>query len=257
MTINTLKMICGDRGFIDNSPYSTKSFISLLLFDYISKSEIPNTIVIDLNLLTNNVEEIEFYEDVESNEIPFYIPEFGDEFQAWDYENYLFEINTPQEEAGYISFIPLTQGGYIIKRKWFIEDSVQRKETLYNETMKIDNFEEFIKNRFGVTGKKLPSFQRIRYDVNFESLITGHVFGVYFDYSYLHSDKTKVLCQCELEYIRTRSIKEIDENEMLEQFNDLANYMDSFFAKRDIKTNRGVYSKLSFLQTVSKENAYE
>lgn len=385
MRNDILKMICAERGYIDNSPVSTQSFISLMIRNYIlGLNEIPNTIVLDLDILNNDIKEFkfydsdtnenvfttningelfsgmqvdsevissvtnkekvflplylqyeiydniylyshlrtlnnkmlfvfsgiipskqidksnllikfkekhrenalflnnhqcyytrlfngeeiefkytlpnntdiwtlnqEFYNEVESNSIPFYIPEFGDEFQLWDYENYLYEISYPIDEAGYISFIPLTKGGYTIKRKWFIDDSLKRKEEHYQISGEIDNFNDYIKERFGVTGKELPSFQRIRYDVNFESLLTGHVFGVFFDYSYTHSDESKALCQCELEYIRTRSIKDFDENEMLAQFNELANYLDDFFAKRNIQTKRGVYSKLSFLKEIN------
>ncbi|AHN24192.1 hypothetical protein FCT18_20240 [Lysinibacillus sphaericus] len=387
MKNNLLKLICGERGYIDKSPVITQSFISVMFDQSISSGKIPNTIVIDIDKLENKIREIEiydsknkkssykqifnekfitgmqvnseiipieifktkillplclmyekdceiylfsylrilnnkilfifsgkefrekidknnlltlfqekhrqnalffnnhqcyynklfkgeeieykytlpkngdiwkltqdFYNDVKLNKIPEYIPEFGDEFQSWDYENYLFEINSPIEERGYISFIPLTKGGYTIKRKWFSEDSVKRREVHYKETEKISDYKKYIHDRFGVTGRELPSFQRIRYDVNFESILTGHVFGVYFDYSYLHSDETKVLCQCELEYIRTRSINRNDEREMLEQFNELANYMDKFFKERAIPTNRGVYSKLSFLKNCIKEN---
>lgn len=199
----------------------------------------------------------EFYSEIKSGKVPFFVPEFGDEFQSWDYENYLYEISQPKEEAGYISFIPLSKGGYTIKRKWFLGDQLKRREEHYHEPQKIKDFKKYIEAEFNVNGIYLPSFQRIRYDVNFESLQTGHVFGLYFDYSYLHSDKKKVLCQCELEYIRTRSIKSYNEEEVLEQLNELAEYMDNFFKRRNIPTARGVYSKLSFLKDSMKEGNYE
>ena len=40
--------------------------------------------------------------------------EFGDEFQTWDYLNHLYDVPAPPTEQGYISFIPLSTGGYTV-----------------------------------------------------------------------------------------------------------------------------------------------
>ena len=56
----------------------------------------------------------------------------------------------------------------------------------------------------------MPPFQRVRYDVQCESMRTGHVYGIFFDRCSLLAAPEVVLSQCELEYRRSRSILDHD-----------------------------------------------
>ena len=58
--------------------------------------------------------------------------------------------------------------------------------------------------------QRLPTFRRIRYDVNVESLATGHYYGVFFDRCHLTAQPTVVMCQCEIEYCRSRTTQRAD-----------------------------------------------
>lgn len=190
---------------------------------------------------------IRLYNELRDGALAGFIVEYGDEFQTWDSLNYLFEIPGPSDEKGYISFCPLGTGGYAVKRKWFGEDAMRRGEKLFPEPGEIPDFETYITERFGVTGVRLPPFRRVRYDVNFESLATGNVFAILFDQSTV-LDSAAVLRQCELEYVRTRSVLPADEELVLREFDEITEWLEAYLPRIGIKTSRGVYSKLSFLK---------
>ena len=93
-------------------------------------------------------------------ELPGFIPEYGDEFQAWDYLNHLFAIPEPAEERGYVSFIPLSVGGYTIKRKWFDEDATRRGEKYQPAPAGIADLAEHVRVTMGLpAAEQLPPDQ--------------------------------------------------------------------------------------------------
>jgi hypothetical protein len=71
---------------------------------------------------------VEFRNAVSVGPLSGYLWEYRDDFQQWDFDNYLYEILGP-EEAGYISFIPDSLGTVVVKRKWFTEGAVRRRGT--------------------------------------------------------------------------------------------------------------------------------
>lgn len=186
---------------------------------------------------------------VREGELPGFIPEYGDEFQAWDYLNHLFAIPEPAEERGYVSFIPLSVGGYTIKRKWFDEDATRRGEKYQPAPAGIADLAEHVRVTMGLpAAEQLPTFRRIRYDLNLESLRTGHVFGIFFDHSVILDGPMAELIQGELEYIRTRSALRQAEAVVLEELEEVATWLEQFLAAEGLSSERGVYSKLSFLR---------
>lgn len=191
---------------------------------------------------------VRLYRSLREGAVPGFAMEFGDEFQTWDYLNHLYDVPAPPTEQGYISFIPLSTGGYTVKRKWFAEDSVRRGERHYKELGEVTDRRAYLKDRFGVEVHKLPSFRRVRYDVNIESLRTGHLYGIYFDHSRLVDHPEIALVQCELEYIRTRSVLVTDEADVFDELEQLAQWLEGFLASEGLCTTRGTYSKLSFLR---------
>lgn len=194
---------------------------------------------------------VRLYNELRDGALAGFIVEYGDEFQTWDTLNYLFEIQGPSDEKGYISFSPLAAGGYAIKRKWFGEDAMRRGEKLFREHGDIPNFGTYITERFGLTGIRLPPFRRVRYDVNFESLATGNVYAIVFDHSIV-LDGEAALRQCELEYVRTRSVLPANEEHVLHEFDEITEWLEGYLTRNGISTSRGVYSKLSFLKDLSR-----
>lgn len=193
---------------------------------------------------------VELYRELLGNALPGYVPEYRDEFQAWDYLNHLFEITGPEEERGYASFIPTTDGRHLLKRKWYAQDAFERREThTYGLDLADDGgFERHIREELKVRAVRLPSFRRVRYDINFESVRTGHVYGIFFDHCSLVGAREVTLNQCELEYLRSRVAVEPDEAEVLAEMGEIAAWLEAFLRARGLSDERGFYSKRTFLQ---------
>ncbi|MDM4721524.1 hypothetical protein QTQ03_18700 [Micromonospora sp. WMMA1363] len=194
---------------------------------------------------------VELYERLRAGSLPDYVMEYRDEFQAWDYLNHLFEVTGPTEaERGYASFIPTTDGKHLVKRKWYAEDTFERREThTYGLDLADDGgFERYVREELKVTAVRLPSFRRVRYDVNFESVRTGHVYGIFFDHCSLVDARTVTLNQCELEYLRSRTAIEPNEAEVLAEIAEIAEWLESFLRAHDLNAERGFYSKRTFLK---------
>jgi hypothetical protein len=190
---------------------------------------------------------VEIYQKLRKDELKGYIMEYRDEFQQWDYINYLYEIPEPLEEQGYISFIPSTDGKVIVKRKHYNVDQFMRGEIQYKTSIDVP-FEQYIKEKYGVTPVQLPPFRRVRYDVNFESTRTGHVYGIFFDHCSIIQSEDIILNQCEVEYLRSRTVLEPDAEEVLKEMEEITSWTRSFLKEKGICYREGYYSKLSFLR---------
>lgn len=194
---------------------------------------------------------VELYEQMRTGSLPGYVMEYRDEFQAWDYLNHLFEVTGPAEqERGYASFIPTTDGKHLLKRKWYAEDAFARREThTYGLDLADDGgFERYIREELRVTAARLPSFRRVRYDINFESVRTGHVYGIFFDHCSLVDAREVTLNQCELEYLRSRTALEPDEDDVLTELTTIAGWLEAFLRAHGLKAERSFYSKRTFLR---------
>jgi hypothetical protein len=188
---------------------------------------------------------LRFYELIRDGQLKNYILEYRDEFQKWDYYNHLFEVTAPEEERGYISFIPLTNGKYNVKRKIFKEDALKRIE-LIDKNIAIDtSFEEFLCSNYKISYKRYPPFRRVRYDINFESLLTGNVFGIFFDRVTIEG-QTETLTQCELEYLRTRSL--FANTQVRQELDEIYSWLLAQLKLLGLSYQEGFYSKLSFMR---------
>jgi hypothetical protein len=183
--------------------------------------------------------------------LPEFIMEYRDEFQAWDYMNHLFEIPGPPQEQGYVSFIPTTDGRHTMKRKWYGQDAFRRREEMRKGVVIEGSLDAYVADTLGLTARRLPSFRRARYDVNFESVRTGHVYGIFFDQSTVIDTPEHRLYQCELEYLRTRSVVPAAEQDVLDELERIATWLETFLREEGLQALRGVYSKLSFLRDVT------
>ncbi|MGB7605704.1 MAG: hypothetical protein WBL93_09530 [Lutisporaceae bacterium] len=189
------------------------------------------------------------YREIKDGLLPNYILEYKDEFQKWDYYNHLFEVTGPEQEIGYISFLPLTNGKYTIKRKFYKEDQLKRIETHTRNVEVPTTPEDYLKEHYNVQYKAYPPFRRVRYDINLESLKSGNVFGIFFDHISVE-EKDNILMQCEIEYLRTRSL--FSNDLFMEELNEVLEWTKNFFNKNNVKYNETFYSKLSFMRDTFK-----
>lgn len=191
-----------------------------------------------------------FHDLVMRGGLPGFVLEHRDGLQAWDYVNHLFEVLSPEPERGYVSFIPTTDGLYTRKRKWFARDALVRREELRSGISIEGPIEEYLRWHLDAETRRLPSFRRVRYDVNFESIETGHVYGVFFDHCSLLESPRVALVQCEVEYLRSRTFVRPDERAVLPELAAATQRIQEFLTKRRQPFEKTFYSKLSFLRDV-------
>jgi hypothetical protein len=176
-------------------------------------------------------------------------PEYREEFQIHHTENHLFDVTGPEPEIGYASFIPTVTAGHVLKRKWFTEDAFARREELTpGLDITPDRFETFLREDLNLQVRALPPFQRVRYDIQCESLRTGHVYGIFLDRCALLAAPDVVLSQCELEYLRSRSILDHDQDEILIEMKRIDSWLCEYLASHGWAAEHTFYSKRSFLR---------
>ena len=189
----------------------------------------------------------EFYRRIRAGEIPGFVPELGLEFQVYDYESHVFEVSAPPSEAGYISFIPQSDGKMTVKRKWFQKNAELRKETIFgHQDIDFRDIEAHLRTMTSGMYRKLSAFRRKRFDAHLESLTTGHIFGVYFDICRIVGDNDTLMSQCEVEYCRSRTL--VDLGDVYSEFEFLANYVEEFLAEYRVTYEHNLYSKLDFVR---------
>ncbi len=111
-----------------------------------------------------------------------------------------------------------------------------------------------VAGRFGMTPEWGGSFRRVRYDVNVESLRTGHGYAVMFDRCTLpasseaESGDGAVLVQCEVEYLRSRTVLPVDEDMLMDEFAWLVGQVRRWLDDQSIDTVEDHQSKLTFLR---------
>lgn len=187
------------------------------------------------------------YDQICNRKFPGFIPEFNDEFQVWDYENYMFEVLSPNENKGYIAFIPQSDRLMTVKQKRFHEDSELRKEEIFSHVeLTLDQLEQHAKSLCKGEVRALPPYRRKRFDVNLESLETGNVYGIFFDICRSIENRKQVLYQCEVEYLRSRTIGPL--TFVVEEYEKICDLTKDFLLAQNCSFTEGYYSKLSFLR---------
>jgi hypothetical protein len=187
------------------------------------------------------------YRRILAGDLPGFVPEFNDEFQVWDFENHMFEVLSPPSQRGYISFIPQSNRSMTVKQKLFAEDQEVRVEKLTaNLPLSLDQAADHARKLCGGEIRPLPPYRRKRFDVNLESLETGNVFGIFFDLCRPLGDAEEALFQCELEYLRSRTLGPI--TNVLAEYEVVARFTERFFDEEGVSYQKGHYSKLSYLK---------
>ncbi|MGQ0776601.1 MAG: hypothetical protein ACT4NY_19610 [Pseudonocardiales bacterium] len=177
-----------------------------------------------------------------------FMPRYRNEFESWDFLNYLFEVTGPEPDRGYVSFIPMVNGKYLLKRKWFTQDAFARREQLTTDIAIEGPLDDYLHNTLYLKTQPLPPFRRIRYDINVESTHTGNLFSILYDRCILLDTPDVILCQCELEYIKTRTAFLPKETEVLNDFDHLTRWIETLLTDHQLSNHRTTYSKLSFLR---------
>lgn len=185
-----------------------------------------------------------------------WIVEFREEIQQWDFLNYVYAVDEPVEQAGYVSFIPTTDGRYTVKRKLFTTDTDERPETR-TRGVKVDTDREtHVRSVLGLTPAWHANFRRIRYDVSVEAIATGNVFGIAYDRCTVVDDDgnrlpgVPELLQCELEYIYCQALTGADYATVRTDLASLRSVLSDYFDQRGIANYQRHESKLTFLRNL-------
>lgn len=177
-----------------------------------------------------------------------------DEFDRYQIRNQMFEVCEPLEERGYISFMKTAPAGYMIKRKIFPEDARRRIEKTKSNVGSFPSdhqLEGYLADEFPkLKCRRLPAFVRTRFDINLESLLSGHNFAVMVDECTVEGHPDEVLRQVELEYIRSREHYGLRFENIDDELDELTDRVERCLAVLGIPASRTLYSKLSFLRDV-------
>jgi len=189
--------------------------------------------------------------EVRAGGLPGFVLAYRDEFESWDYVSTLYRIDAPDEARGYVSFIATAVGGRVKqKRKWFTQDTLARREEITDLGELATPYEDYLRDELRVTATRMPRFRRIRYDITVESLATGNIFGVLFDRCTVIDHPNQVMCQCEIEYIRSRRALPIDQRTCAAELDHVLQWTSRLLAGHGIDADPTFYSKLSFLQSI-------
>lgn len=183
-----------------------------------------------------------------------FVVEFREEIQQWDFLNHVYAIEEPAEEAGYVSFIPTTDGRCTVKRKLFTTDIDERPE-IRNRGVEVgSDLAAHVRDELGLTSAWHASFRRIRYDISVEAVSSGNVFGIAFDRStIIDEDGRRVsglpeLVQCETEYIYCQALTGADWDSVRADLVSLRTALSDYFDQRGIDNYQRHESKLTFLR---------
>ncbi len=190
-----------------------------------------------------------FHDAIAEGALPDFVPEIDREIQVWDYEQHIFEVLGANAESGYVAYIPQADGRMTVKRKWFIENSEVRRESLWgNLPLGMDDIEAHLRTLTAEATRRLPSYRRKRFDAQFESLATGNIFGIYMDVCRTLDD-AHVFSQCEVEYCRTRSFGEL--RSLAQDFDAISGFVGASLARWGQAHQQDLYSKLDFVREIA------
>ncbi|MFE9782875.1 hypothetical protein ACFYPA_32615 [Streptomyces sp. NPDC005775] len=188
---------------------------------------------------------------VENGEFPGFITDPGYELTRWHFVQHNFEILGPAGEVGHMAFQELPDEKYQLKRKRFPKDSLRREET-FRKGIEVPakDFEGFLSAEYPeLNFRRLPSFLRTRFDINVQSVITGHYFGIETDEVNVVTDSRPArLRQVEMEYLETRWHEGMDGASIDADLDRLTGLVEKHLAKAGVAAERSFYSKLSFLR---------
>ncbi|WP_431957988.1 hypothetical protein [Nocardia lijiangensis] len=214
--------------------------------EYEHKFTLPQSI--DIYALTRKIAD-----QIGSGRLAHLRPEFGNSFEMWQFDNYMFEVTGPTaDDRGYASFIPRRAGGYVLKRKQFAADGFARLESKLRVP---DYLTSTAQKRDFLTGLGLATvylgqFLRTRFDVNVESTVTGHIYSVMADRCEFATPQSAPLQQLEIEYLRSRGTARECRAEIITELDDLKGWAADYLAAQQILASPGYLSKFTYLRSL-------
>lgn len=187
---------------------------------------------------------------VEAGALPGFIPDPGYELTRWHFVQHNFEVTAPADRVGHFAFQGYPDGRYRLKMKKFAKDSLRRVETFRNGIeVPEGDFESYLAREFpDLSFKRLPSLRRTKFDINIQSVATGHGFGIETDEVTLSDGTGRTMRQVETEYLDTRHHDGMDGSTIDSELSRLTTLVEAHLAGLGISAKRGLYSKLSFLR---------
>ena len=189
-----------------------------------------------------------------SGGLPGWLVEFREEIQSWDFLNHVYAIEQPVTEAGYVSFIPTSDGLFTVKRKTFTADVDERPELRSRGVSITGDFADHIRDVLGLTPAWHASFRRTRHDVSVESIETGNAYVISYDRCTIVDDTgaptagLAELTQCEIEYIYSQSLEPVSYQSVRQDLATLRGLLGDYFEQRGIANYQRHESKLTFLR---------
>ncbi|MEU1407139.1 hypothetical protein ABZ471_33165 [Streptomyces sp. NPDC005728] len=190
---------------------------------------------------------------VENGDFPGFITDPGYELTRWHFVQHNFEVLAPDDEVGHYAFQENLEGKYRLKMKKFSKDSLRRVET-FRKGLEIPgaDFEDYLAREFpDLRFRRLPGFRRTKFDINVQSVTTGHCFGIETDEVTLSDTTGRKMRQVETEYLETRRHAGMDATSIDTELSRLTSLVEAHLARLGIAAERGLYSKLSFLRDCS------
>ncbi|WP_437677777.1 hypothetical protein [Sorangium sp. So ce131] len=189
----------------------------------------------------------DFFDTVRSGGLEGHVIHWMTQFMTWEFDNLIYESLEPASQRGYIAFIPCPDDKYIVKQKIYAEDSLRRIELSKKNVVLPGTFEDYLAANYPqISYKKHPPFNRVRYDVDFESLETGNHFSVMFDRCRIDDPTCPPLSQCEIEYMGTRTIGQ--PRMVMEELGRIYQFVKQELGRAGIPFEETFYSKLSYLK---------
>lgn len=179
-----------------------------------------------------------------------FLPDLGNELQRWSYEQDTFEVLGPAGKSGYVAFMHYYDGTYIVKYKFFEQDTLRRVER-FDEgvVLEPEQFADYVRDRLpDARIRALPHLTRARFDVNVESALTGHFFGLEVDEVWAGG---QVMRQLEIEYHKSRACHGVSADTLEPELFRLSKEADRLLGAWGVRAELGYRSKLSFLKDVA------
>lgn len=182
-----------------------------------------------------------------------FVCDLGYELTRWESRQDFFEVLSPPEDVGYISITAVSPGeSATVKHKRFQKDAKRRSEEFHVVAAPPpDHVGSFIAEMHSdLELRRLPSYSRVRFDVNVESVSSGHGFGIEVD-EVVVDESEHVLRQVELEYAHSRIHDGLDGESIDRDLEALTQLCIDSLDASNIAFERTYYSKLSFLRDIT------
>jgi len=195
--------------------------------------------------------------EVSTGQLPGVVLEIREELQHWDFLNHLYSITAPEDQVGYVSFIPTTDGCYTVKRKQFAADTDERPEQRRSGTeIPSGDLAGYVRDELGLASDWNASFRRIRYDVFVEMIESGNGYGIAFDRCTVTDeqgnriDGLPELLQCEIEYVYSVALDGTELDSVRADLARLVELISDYLDRHGVTSYQQHESKLTFLRNL-------